>query len=340
MPIRVLAVALADERDLALLADALVAPLAARDATVVAVGPIRSAGAGWLAVDPAAVGVAPDAPEVVALAAAAAGAFPRDVVVASPRGMSLATAGAACGVASIDVGATSTTDQVGEVLVGLDRIAGEEAAAQDLVGVGPHPAPWPDDPRLDPALLAAGDRRNVIDRYRYWSEAAIVADLDARRHPLHVAVENWRHDLNIGTVVRNANAFNVAAVHIVGGRRWNRRGAMATDRYLTVHHHADVGALATWAGERALPIVGIDNVPGARDLDERPLPASCVLLLGQEGPGLSPEARAACAEVVAIGQHGSTRSLNAGVASGIVLHAWVREHAPEPPAWPEAPTVP
>ncbi len=77
----------------------------------------------------------------------------------------------------------------------------------DDVGVGPHPPPWPDDPRLDPELLAAGDRRNVADRYRYWTVEAIVADLDGRRHPFHVAIENWAHDLNIGTVVRNANAF-------------------------------------------------------------------------------------------------------------------------------------
>ena len=112
------------------------------------------------------------------------------------------------------------------------------------VGVGPHPQPWPDDPRLDPALLAAGDRRNVVDGYRYWRRDAIVADLDARRHPFHVAVENWQHDLNIGSVVRNANAFLAAEVHIVGRRRWNRRGAMVTDRYQHVRHHATLDAFA------------------------------------------------------------------------------------------------
>jgi hypothetical protein len=66
----------------------------------------------------------------------------------------------------------------------------------DLVGVGPHELPWPDDPRLDPELLASGDRRNVVDRYRYWRRDAIVADLDERRHPFHVAIENWEHDMN------------------------------------------------------------------------------------------------------------------------------------------------
>jgi O-6-methylguanine DNA methyltransferase len=195
------------------------------------------------------------------------------------------------------------------------------------VGVGPHPRPWPDDARLDPELLAAGDRRNVIDRYRYWRRDAIVADLDERRHPFHVAVENWQHDLNIGTVVRNANAFLVGGVHIVGKRRWDRRGAMVTDRYQHVSHHPTVADLQAWAHCEGLAVVGIDVVPGAVAIESVELPERCVLVFGQEGPGLSPEALAACEVVCAITQFGSTRSINAGVASGIAMHAWIRQHA-------------
>jgi tRNA G18 (ribose-2'-O)-methylase SpoU len=195
------------------------------------------------------------------------------------------------------------------------------------VGVGPHPRPWPDDPRLDPDLLARGDRRNVVDRYRYWTIDAIVADLDARRHPFHVAVENWRHDLNIGTVVRNANAFLAEAVHIVGRRRWNRRGAMVTERYQRVEHHSTIDDLVAWAAARDLPLVGIDNLPGSVPLETTALPERCVLVFGQEGPGLSAAARAACTTVCSIAMFGSTRSINAGVASGIAMHAWIRQHA-------------
>ncbi len=191
------------------------------------------------------------------------------------------------------------------------------------VGVGPHPAPWPDDPRLDPTLLAEGDRRNVVDRFRYWSMDAIVAELDARRHAFHVAVENWQHDLNIGTVVRNANAFGAAAVHIVGRRRWNRRGAMVTDRYLRVEHHPDVESFAAWAEQEGLPIHAIDIVPGSEPIERADLPERVVLLFGQEGPGISPEGLAAAERVLHITQYGSTRSLNAGVASGIAMHRWV-----------------
>ncbi len=182
--------------------------------------------------------------------------------------------------------------------------------------------------RLDPELLAGGDRRNVVDRYRYWTMEAIVADLDRRRMPFHVAVENWQHDLNIGTVVRNANAFLAEAVHIVGRRRWNRRGAMVTDRYQHVIHHESVDDLAAWAQEAELPLIGIDLLPGSEPLPAWPLPRRCVLVFGQEGPGLSEAARARCSVVLHIPQFGSTRSINAGVASGIAMYEYCRRYAP------------
>jgi tRNA G18 (ribose-2'-O)-methylase SpoU len=199
-------------------------------------------------------------------------------------------------------------------------------AVLDTVGVGPWPGSWPEDPRYDPDLLAHGDRRNVVDRYRYWTVEAIVADLDRHRHPFHVAIENWRHDLNIGTVVRTANAFLAEAVHIVGKKRWNRRGAMVTDRYQHVHHHADVAGFVAWARAADLPVLAVDNLPGARPLESADLPRACVLLFGQEGSGLSEEARDAADGVLSIAQFGSTRSINAGVAAGIAMHAWIRQH--------------
>jgi tRNA G18 (ribose-2'-O)-methylase SpoU len=205
--------------------------------------------------------------------------------------------------------------------------AGESSSRGHGVGVGPHPQPWPDDPRLDPELLAHGDRRNVVDRYRYWSVEAIVADLDARRHPFHVAVENWHHDLNIGTVVRNANAFGAAAVHIVGNRRWNRRGAMVTDRYQRIEHHPTTNDLVACARAADLAVIGVDNLPGSVPIETVDLPRRCVLVFGQEGPGLAAAARAAADLVCSITMFGSTRSINAGVASGIAMHTWIRRHA-------------
>lgn len=195
------------------------------------------------------------------------------------------------------------------------------------VGVGPHALPWPDDERLDPELLANGDTRNVIDRYRYWQKEAIIADLDRARHGFHVAIENWQHDFNIGTVVRNANAFLAHSVHIVGKRRWNRRGAMVTDRYQHIEHHPDVASFAAWARHAELPLVGIDILPDSTPLDKTLLPERCVLVFGQEGPGLSEEMIDACGAVHEISQYGSTRSINVGVASGIAMHTWCRQHA-------------
>lgn len=203
-------------------------------------------------------------------------------------------------------------------------------SAHREVGVGPWPggpAAWPADPRLDPELLTHGDRRNVLDRYRYWTVEAIRADLDARRHGFHVAVENLGHDFNIGSIVRTANAFAAAEVHIVGRRRWNRRGAMVTDRYVHVRHHPDAEAFHAWARDAAVPVLGLDNVPGSEPIETAPLPEACVLAFGEESAGLSAGMLAGCARVLHITQYGSTRSINVGAAAAVAMHAWVRQHA-------------
>jgi tRNA G18 (ribose-2'-O)-methylase SpoU len=214
-----------------------------------------------------------------------------------------------------------------------DDLGPTEWVSGHEVGVGPWVGAPPRDERYDPELLAGGDRRNVVDAYRYWRREAVVADLDGRRHDFHVAIENFGHDHNIGTVVRTANAFAARAVHIVGRRRWNRRGAMVTDRYQHVMHHPDVAMLVEFARASDLAVVAVDNTPGAVRIEETALPKRCVLLFGQEGPGLTDDAHAAADLVVSIAQFGSTRSINAGVAAGIVMHAWVRQHADLRVAW-------
>ncbi|MGO1182265.1 MAG: TrmH family RNA methyltransferase [Micrococcaceae bacterium] len=198
------------------------------------------------------------------------------------------------------------------------------------VGVGPWEGPWPDGEQWDPELLREGDRRNVLDHYRYWTLEAIVADLDSRRHGLHVAIENWQHDMNIGTVVRTANAFNAAGVHIIGRRRWNRRGAMVTDRYMHVHHHESVEQFLRWAAAEQLPVLGVDLFPDSVPVETYTFPERCVMVFGQEGPGLSEEIHQNAIATLSIAQFGSTRSINAGVAAGIAMHSWVRQHASLP----------
>jgi tRNA G18 (ribose-2'-O)-methylase SpoU len=150
---------------------------------------------------------------------------------------------------------------------------------------------------------------------------------------LHVAIENFGHDHNIGTVVRTANAFAAAAVHIVGRARWNRRGAMVTDRYQHLHHHPTVADLLVFAAEQGLTVVAVDNSPGSVRLERASLPRECLLLFGSEGPGVSAEGRAGAALTVSIAQFGSTRSINAGVAAGVAMHAWIRQHADLDAAW-------
>ena len=190
------------------------------------------------------------------------------------------------------------------------------------VGVGPHAMPWPVGEQWDPDLLANGDRRNVVDKYRYWTVEAIKNDLDLTRSTLHVAIENWQHDLNIGSIVRTANAFNVAAVHIVGRRAWNRRGAMVTDKYMHVLHHSDASELRAWADAAGVTVVGIEQTSSSMPLEQFMFPENCCLLLGNEGTGLTPAALERCDAVVEINQSGSTRSMNASAAGSIVMWAW------------------
>ena len=194
------------------------------------------------------------------------------------------------------------------------------------VGVGPWQGDWPEGDHWDQELLAEGDRRNVADQYRYWTVEAIVADLDTKRHPLHIAIENWQHDFNIGTVVRTANAFNVAGVHIIGRRRWNRRGAMVTDKYMHVHHHPTVEDFLAWAKSQDLPVFGVDLFPDSVPIETFEFPQACVMVFGQEGPGLSQEIHDAAQATLSIAQYGSTRSINAGSAAGIAMHSWIRQH--------------
>ena len=205
-------------------------------------------------------------------------------------------------------------------------VPGEPSHEQTTWGVGPWIGELPAEDFYDPELLREGDTRNVLDKYRYWKMEAIVADLDVRRHSFHVAIENWQHDLNIGSIVRTANAFLAAEVHIVGHKRWNRRGAMVTDRYQHVRHHPTVEEFVAWAKGEGMPIIAIDNVPGCMQIETYDLPENCVLLFGQEGPGLSEAAIAASEVVLEITQFGSTRSINASAAAAITMHSWVMQH--------------
>ena len=170
------------------------------------------------------------------------------------------------------------------------------------------------------------DTRNVVDKYRNQSVEGIVADLDTSRVELEIAVENIERDFNMGTIVRNANAFNVAKVHVIGSRQWNKRGAMKTDAYLHIEYHQTPEAFFEAMKQHNKVVIAIDIVAGAKNLHDTRLPKNAVLVFGAEGPGLSQQILQAAREVVKIEQFGSTRSVNVGVASGIAMYAWMQQH--------------
>lgn len=167
-----------------------------------------------------------------------------------------------------------------------------------------------------------GDRRNVIDHYKSWTDSAIRQDLQDRSIPLEVVAENFAYDFNIATVVRNANAFNARSVHIVGRKRWDKRGAVGTYNYTPVHHHEDPEVFYAGLRSRGFLIVAIDNVPGSHELQgfDWGSPRPLALIFGQESIGVSNISLAHADAVLRIEQYGSVRSLNVGVTSGIVIH--------------------
>ena len=169
------------------------------------------------------------------------------------------------------------------------------------------------------------DPRNVIDKFKHVPESDIVRELDAADHGLIIALENTERDFNMGTIVRSANAFGVRHVHIVGRRQWNKRGAMMTDKYLHVHYYFDTEEFM--AGMASRHLVAVDNVPGSQPLEKAELPANAVLLFGAEGPGIRQELLTRAHSIVKIQQYGSTRSLNVGVAAGIVMYEWTRRNS-------------
>jgi tRNA G18 (ribose-2'-O)-methylase SpoU len=170
----------------------------------------------------------------------------------------------------------------------------------------------------------SSDPRNVTDQYKGMPIEAIVADLDQSAHGLEIAIENVGRDYNMGTIVRSANAFGVRRIHVIGSRQWNKRGAMMTDKYLHMEYHASTEAFLNTIGD--IPVIAIDNVPTSQKLSTYAFSDRCVLVFGAEGPGLSQELLAAADAIVAIEQLGSTRSINVGVAAGIAMYGWLRQH--------------
>lgn len=169
------------------------------------------------------------------------------------------------------------------------------------------------------------DTRNLIDKFKGRSEAEIIAELDKNDVGLEIAIENTLRDYNMGTIVRNANAFGVRHVHVIGRKQWNKRGAMATDKYLHVHYYADAREFADKMRDKNLPIIAIENNVSSQPIEQAIIPEKCVMIFGQEGPGISPELLLVVQSTYEISQRGSTRSMNVGVASGIAMYEWSRQ---------------
>lgn len=172
------------------------------------------------------------------------------------------------------------------------------------------------------------DSRNVIDHYKYWKTEAIKADLERKRcqrsENFSVLCCNWQNDFNIGSVIRNSNAFLAREIFIYGRKRYDKRGTVGT------HHYENISTFKTieWLDElpRKYNIVAIDNVEGATPIDDFVWPENTLMAFGQESIGLEQEVLDRAHHVVYIKQYGSVRSMNVACASAIAMYDWCRKN--------------
>ena len=166
--------------------------------------------------------------------------------------------------------------------------------------------------------------RNLIDEYKGLTNEQVFSALEKKRTPLEIAIENVEHDFNIGTIVRSANSFNVEKVHIIGKKKYNRRGAMCTDKYLKIVHHANINDfLKTQEGRELVAIE--NNTPRTKPLHDKKFIQNTTLIFGSENNGITPELLDKATDVRFIESFGSTRSVNVGVAAGIAMYEYVRQ---------------
>ncbi len=169
------------------------------------------------------------------------------------------------------------------------------------------------------------DTRNLIDEYKGLSNEQVFDALEKKRNTLEIAIENVEHDFNIGTIVRSANSFNVSKVHIIGKKKYNRRGAMCTDKYLKIVHHATIeDFLETQQGRELVAIE--NNTPRAKPLHKKRFLDNTTLVFGSENNGITAELLSQAQDVRFIESFGSTRSVNVGVAAGIAMYEWARQN--------------
>jgi tRNA G18 (ribose-2'-O)-methylase SpoU len=162
------------------------------------------------------------------------------------------------------------------------------------------------------------DHRNVIDVYKYWTVEAIKGNLDTKRHNFSVLISNQFKDFNIGTVIRNANAFLAREVIVFGRRQYDRRGAVGTYLYENLKFVKFVEELDL----KDCCVIGFDTGDDAVPVEtfQWPKDKHVVMVFGQEDVGLVPELRNLCEKILYIKQYGSVRSLNVGCASSIAMY--------------------
>lgn len=162
------------------------------------------------------------------------------------------------------------------------------------------------------------DKRNVLDKFKGWTEDLIRDEISKEVFPYAVLMENLIGDFNIGTVIRSANALGASKVYYTGNRKWDRRGAVGAHNYTMVEYVEDISVL-----RNDYSLIGLENCEGSNDMRKFKWPKKSLMIVGEEGRGLSDGILELCDHVVSIPQFGSVRSFNAATASSIAMYDYV-----------------
>lgn len=163
--------------------------------------------------------------------------------------------------------------------------------------------------------------QNVVDEFKGMSIEEIQSSLKRSSFPYAICFEHWVGDFNMGTGIRNANAFNAREVFYIGDKKWDRRAAVGVHNYTSVNW---VPTVDEFLGlKEKYVFIGVDNVEGSVPLSTFSWPDNAMMIFGEEGTGLTPEIQKHCQALVSIEMFGSVRSLNCGTASGIVMYDYI-----------------
>ncbi len=164
---------------------------------------------------------------------------------------------------------------------------------------------------------------NVIDAYKGLSVETIKQQNIEKSFPYAVLLNNFSGDFNISSAMRNANAFGAREVFYIGNRKYNRLRCVGVHKYMDIKY-ISMNELIDL--KKRYTFVGVDNIPGAKEINDYVYPRASMLIFGEECSGITTKILELCDDLIYIKQFGSIRSINCAAASAVVMNDYVSKY--------------